>query len=117
MQQLVGLGELHITFILPEPVAIPAPTSVHPTRSLYPTRCLYLFPACHFLAWIYLHLISRTFYVYRDSLRQPSSPCRDLAESVHLSSSLLVRDVFEIRQRWEKCWQGGKRRDFPSLAE
>lgn len=106
MQQLVGLRELHITFILLEPVAIPAPHSLCPSRCFYPTRCLYLFPACPILAWIYLHLILRAFYDYRDSLRQP---CRELAESVHLNSLSLVFFLASCSGMCLKWDKGGKR--------
>jgi len=78
VQQQVGLRELHITFIL-------LGTSSHSSsnmcmsykKSLFVPSMLYFGPDSP-------HFISRTFYDCRDSLMQPSSPCRELADSVHL---------------------------------
>lgn len=93
-------------------------TTIHSSSNLCMSYRMPLsVPSMPYFALDLSHLISGTFYDCRDSLRQPTlGGSWECASFLGLLSCLLVRDVFEMRKRWEKSWQGGKRRHFPSLV-
>lgn len=96
VQQQVRLRELHITFIL-------LGTSSHSSSK---TRMSYKMSLCVPSMLDFgldtCNLISRTFCDYRNSLRQPSSPCRDIADSVHLN--LFTSPTF-LPPSLRHCWK------------